>query len=247
VVNALGWICGTSRGKSASPSSSAYCQGRKRLPEEKLKDVFAHVTDSIESQSNESRRWMGRTVKIIDGSTVTMADTPENQKEYPQHSSQRKGCGFPIMRLLAVFSLATGAILHMESACFSIGEQVLFRRIRNLLSSADVILADRGFCSYADICLLLEASIDMVVRMKTKLIKKLCCSEKVRCQRFSDIMGKACISSGKNRQEDMGRTPRKSCPENGHIRGRSQGFRSRSITILTTLTDHRAFPKKIVH
>ncbi len=72
---------------------------------------------------------------------------------------------------MRLFSLATGALLHMESSCFSVGEQVLFRQIGNLFSAGDVILSDSGFCSYADFCLLMRAAVDMVARMKTRLIK----------------------------------------------------------------------------
>jgi hypothetical protein len=171
VLNALGWFCRKRKSGPPSPSSSACCQGRQRLSEDSVVCVFRRVRDSLESQADGKFKWMGGNVRIVDGSTVTMADTPENQKEYPQHKGQKKGCGFPIMRILAVFSLATGALLHMESSCFSVGEQVLFRQIRNLFSATDVILSDRGFCSYADFCLLMRAAVDMVARMKTRIIK----------------------------------------------------------------------------
>jgi hypothetical protein len=48
---------------------------------------------------------------VADGSTLSLADTPANQRAYPQLASQKPGCGFPLLKIVGVFSLASGALL----------------------------------------------------------------------------------------------------------------------------------------
>ncbi|WP_223269901.1 hypothetical protein [Nostoc sp. 'Peltigera membranacea cyanobiont' 213] len=92
-----------------SSDTSAYCQARARLPEKLLEKLFNSSSQNLEARVTTENLWYGRNVKVIDGSTISMPDTVENQKEYPQHSSQQPGCGFPIAKIGVIFSLATGA------------------------------------------------------------------------------------------------------------------------------------------
>ncbi len=97
--------------QSASGSTSAYCQARKRLKTDYLSRIHDATTARLESLEKPRHLWRGRQVKVVDGSSASMPDTAENQKVYPQTRTQKAGCGFPIMRLAVIFSLATGAIL----------------------------------------------------------------------------------------------------------------------------------------
>ena len=104
---------------------------------------------------------------MVDGATVTMPDTPENQAAYPQLKIQRPGCGFPIARLVVVFSLAVGTVLNAAIAKYQgkqTGENSLFRQLHDLLDDGDVVLADRYFGGWFDIALLLVRGVDVVVR-----------------------------------------------------------------------------------
>ena len=77
--------------------------------------ISKHIADRCERNTPEDALWKGRHVKIIDGTTISMPDTPLNQKDYPQPSSQKPGCGFPLMRLVGLFSLASGALLEFAT------------------------------------------------------------------------------------------------------------------------------------
>ncbi|MFN6453008.1 MAG: hypothetical protein RM022_012490 [Nostoc sp. EfeVER01] len=92
-----------------STDTSAYCQARARLPEKLLEKLFNYSAQSLEEKVTQENLWCGRNVLVIDGSTVSMPDTVENQKEYPQPSSQKPGCGFPMAKIGVIFSLVTGA------------------------------------------------------------------------------------------------------------------------------------------
>ena len=96
-----------------STDSSAYCQARSRLPEEFLQKLFGKAAQSLEQEVTTKHLWCDRSVKVIDGSSYQMPDTVENQEAYPQPSSQKPGCGFPIAKIGVIFSLATGAAVAL--------------------------------------------------------------------------------------------------------------------------------------
>lgn len=98
-----------------STDTSAYCQARSRLPEELLQKLFGKAAQNLEAQVTSEHLWCGRNVKVIDGSNVSMPDTVENQKAYPQPSTQKPGCGFPIAKIGVLFSLATGAAVALAT------------------------------------------------------------------------------------------------------------------------------------
>ena len=92
-----------------STDPSAYCQARARLPEKLLENLFSQAAQNIDEKVTTEHLWHGRNLKVIDGSTVSMPDTVENQKAYPQPKTQKAGCGFPIAKIGVIFSLVTGA------------------------------------------------------------------------------------------------------------------------------------------
>lgn len=151
-------------GASASPNTAAYCKARGRLPEDLLERCWQGVKSRVESRGAQEGLWCGRRVKGVDGSGLSMPDTPENQARSPQSSRQKPGCGFPAMRIVALFSLATGAVLALGKDALRVAESTLFRRLWNHLEPGDVVLADRGFCRYADYYCLAERGIDCVLR-----------------------------------------------------------------------------------
>ncbi len=120
---------------------------------------------SLEVQSEPQWRWKGRPVKLVDGTTVSMPDTPENQQQYPQPDSQKEGLGFPIARMVGVISLATGAIFDYAIGPYKgkeTGEHALLREILSSFSVGDIMLADRYYCSYFLIAMLQSKGVDVL-------------------------------------------------------------------------------------
>jgi len=152
------------RGRTASPSTSAYCQARARLKTDDLAAVLFQARDKIERRAGDRFRFHGRPVKVVDGTTISMPDTLENQAAYPQTTSQKPGLGFPLFRLVAFFSLATGALLEFGCAPFRVAERTIFHHLWQRLRPNDIILADRGFCSFAELHLLKQRGVDAVMR-----------------------------------------------------------------------------------
>jgi len=119
---AQAWIR-AGRKSDLSPSTSAYCQARARLPQKTLDKTFHVLARALRDAG--AQLWMNRRVNVLDGTSLSMPDTPENQSLYPQSSRQKPGCGFPIMRLVAVFSLATGALLGVAKGALHVNERTL--------------------------------------------------------------------------------------------------------------------------
>ncbi len=153
--------------KPCSPETGGYCAARNDLPEEALHQLVRDTGKQIEDESPETWLWHGRKVRAVDGSTITMPDTPANQAAYPQIKAQKPGCGFPIARILVIFSLSVGTVLEAAVGKYKgkqTGENSLFRELYPSLAEGDVILADRCFSGWCDLALAQQRGIDIVVR-----------------------------------------------------------------------------------
>lgn len=151
-----------------SHDTGAYCRARAKLPEKVIRRLTCEVADRCERAVPRRWLWHGRHVKLVDGSTVSMPDTEANQEVYPQHGAQKEGLGFPIARIIVLLSLATAMVSDMAIGPYQgkeTGETALFRELLASLSRGDIVLADRYFCSYFMICLLMELGVDFVVRL----------------------------------------------------------------------------------
>ena len=76
--------------------TAAYCRARSRLPLQTLHTVHQHTASELQRRVSSQQLWCGRNVKVVDGTGVSMPDTPQNQKAWPQPSNQKPGCGFPV-------------------------------------------------------------------------------------------------------------------------------------------------------
>jgi hypothetical protein len=105
---------------------------------------------------------------VVDGTTVQLADTRKNQQRYPQLPHQKPGCGFPLLKLLALFSLSSGAILTVIMDSYHNHDLRLFRRLWEEIKTGDVILGDRLFGDYATLADLPRRGIDVIARLNVK-------------------------------------------------------------------------------
>ncbi len=153
---------------ACSPDDSPYCRARQRLSEALLRQVMQETGASLDAQSQRPWQWKGRVVKLVDGTTVSMPDTPENQACYRQPASQQPGLGFPIARLVGVISLATGALLDYAVGPYQgkqTGEHALLRTILSCFVPGDILLADCYYCSYFLIAMLQTLGVDAVFQL----------------------------------------------------------------------------------
>ncbi|WP_211455460.1 IS4 family transposase [Collimonas antrihumi] len=134
-----------------STKTGAYCKARRRLPLEMVSEMAITTGHLIAGKAAHSWRWRGRPVRLVDGTTVTLPDTPANQATYPQQSGQKPGLGFPICRIVGITCLASGALLNAVMGKFKGkggSEQTLLRSLLDTLETGDLLLGDAFYASY---------------------------------------------------------------------------------------------------
>lgn len=159
----------TARGLPAcSTDTGSYCEARTRLPEALVRGLARDTGRELSGEAPDPWRWQGRRVKIADGTTCSMPDTPANEQAFGKPRNQRGPSGFPVLRLVAVLCLATGAALDLAlGPCRGkkTGELSLFRTLEQAFEPGDIVLADRLYCTYGDIARLRQQGVDSVFRL----------------------------------------------------------------------------------
>ena len=151
-----------------SPDPSAYCKARGRLPEGVLQRLTRLTGRRVQTQSMAGWLWQDHPLKVVDGSTASMPDTEANQQEYPQPNSQKPGLGFPLVRLVVLFSLTVGTVLDAALGRYQgkqTGETSLFHGLQDNLEKGDILLADRYYCTYWEVAFGQQRGADLVCRL----------------------------------------------------------------------------------
>jgi hypothetical protein len=227
--------------KPCSPDTNSYCQARRRLPEAVIANLTRQTGRELHRDALEEWRWNGRSVKIVDGSTITMADTPENQAEFPQSKTQKPGLGFPILRFVAVLSLSVGTVLECAlGACRGkkTGEQSLFRQIWGTFVSGDILVGDRLYDNYRDVVLLKRDGVDCVFGKNSSRHCDFRRGRKLGKHDHIVVWQKPQYHASRFKSREEW----KSLPETVEMREvrtivRRKGFRTRTVVIVTTLLD----------
>lgn len=164
----------TARGATpCTLNTGPYCNARKRLPLALITRLAETVGKRLQDFSRKTWQWRGRPVKLLDGTTVSMPDTPDNQAVYPQSGTQKTGLGFPVAMLVALISLSTGAVLRWASGpCRGkgTGEQALFRTLMPEVAAGDIILVDCYHCTYFTIAMLMAQGVDILTRQHQRRV-----------------------------------------------------------------------------
>ncbi|MCJ8327106.1 MAG: IS4 family transposase [Campylobacterales bacterium] len=160
-------ICKTSLNSSKiiSSKTGGYCKARKRLNETMISDMCKDLAKNSLKKIKNTWRFRNKNVYLIDGTTITMPDTKENQKSYPQSRTQKEGLGFPICRIVCIISLETGCIVNAAVSTYAgkgASEQTLLRSMLGTFKKGDILLADAMYSTYFLLDYLIEQEIDIV-------------------------------------------------------------------------------------
>lgn len=147
-------------------TASAYCQARARLPRDVVQTLVARIGACMQQAAVASTGlWKGLRTVLIDGSNFSMPDTLELQQHFGQHGQQKEGCGFPTAHLLAIFDAASGLVLDLIAGPLCTHDMSQVHRLHPQLRPGDLLVGDRGFCSYAHLALVLERGVHACFRM----------------------------------------------------------------------------------
>lgn len=146
-------------------NTGPYCKARQRLPLTPLKEAVTETGQELHQCMLAKWKWKGHHVVLADGTTALMQDTPENQERFPQQRNQKPGLGFPITRIVALISLGAGTILDYALAPYQgkgTGETSLFSQMFESLKPGNLLMADRYYCTYAIIALLVQKDVNVL-------------------------------------------------------------------------------------
>ena len=247
-------------------AGASYCDARSRLPVKGVATVVEQLSGAGEREGDSASQWLGRRVVMCDATSAAAPDTPELQKTWPQPSVQKRGCGFPIVKLLGLMDLATGMILQLTMMCLTTHEMSQLAGPHGALRSGDVLLGDRAFCSFGHLVLLMAMSVDAVFRMHQAQIVDFTpgrpCRGKSRkkkyqrgipSSRFVKKLGveDQIVEWKKPTNRPVWMTDEQFAGQPAVLRVRelryritARGMRTREVTLATTLLDSMRYPKR---
>jgi hypothetical protein len=225
-----------------SSDTGGYCKARRHLPEMLLRTVGMRVGEALSGQAGEGNLWFGRRVLAADGSAFSMPDTEKNQAKYPQPTSQKPGCGFPVAGFVAVICLATGAFLDAALGTWKAHDMALFYYVRSCFRRGDIFLADRGFSSYAEMALFQERGVDSVVRLHQRRRTDFRRGRVLGVDDHIEVWTRPRRAPKGLREEDFSRLPEMLQVRELRYRVAIKGYRTNEIILSTTLLDTKLYP-----
>jgi hypothetical protein len=245
-------------------SASAYCQARARLPLKVVTTLAARVAELLQQTTAVGGRWHGHRTVLLDGSGCSMPDTPDLQRHFGQPGAQQKGCGFPVAHLLTAFDAHAGLLLDVEPAPLRTHDLAHVSAIHPRLRPGDLLVADRGFCSFAHLALIQQGGMEACLRMHQMQIVSF--RPHRRCvgtsHRRSTGLPRSRWLKRLGPDDQMVEWPKPktrpswisvaaydALPESIRVRElryriRTPGFRTREVTLVTTLLDPVRYPAR---
>jgi hypothetical protein len=244
-------------------TESAYCQARGRLPVAVFRGVLQFVIRALVPRTEVDGRWHGHRTFLVDGSSFSMPDTPELQRHFGQPGGQAAGCGFPVAKILALFHAGTGLLLDVIAAPLRTHDMGRVDAVHPTLEPGDVLVGDRGFCSFAHLARLLGRGVHAVFRVHQKQIVDFAPGRPHADRRDPKM------SAGRPRSrwlralgafdqvvewfkpkhrpawmtaEQFAELPATITVRELRYRIGQRGFRTRHVTLVTTLLDAEAYP-----
>ncbi len=228
-------------GPTVDENSSAYCQARERLPEPLFAAALKLTAQVADQRVAPDAALQGRVVKVFDGTTLSLPDTAKNQKDYPQTSSQKPGCGFPVLHLLVVWSARGGVVLDHARGDFHHSEMRLLHALLPTLKPKDIAIYDRAAGHYVACALLRRHDADLISRVKVRKI------DWRRGQRLGPNERLVVWKKGRQKPpyltaEEWAALPAEITVRVIRQRVHQKGFRTRELSLVTTLLDAQAYP-----
>lgn len=242
VVRHVQALCRLQGRAPIAEGDSAYVQARQRVPRELLEKALRATAQAARTRTARAEILQGRPVKGVDGSTTQMADTPKNQQRYPQPSMQHQGCGFPVVKLVVLFCLASGAIIEVLMANLHNHELRLFHGLWDRLKKGDILLGDRGFGEFSTLAGLPQRGVDVIARLHQK--RRVDFRKAKRLGRGDGLFtwAKGCQQSSILNTQEWKALPSEITVRLIRFTAVIRGRRNRKITLVTTLLDPQLYP-----
>lgn len=216
-------------------STSAYCQARGRLPLESLQGLHEQLGGWMQSQVQARWGCTTRSVKVLDGSGISLPDTAANRKRWPYAGGQQRGCGFPTAKMVGLFCLSTGWLTRFALDQWKVHDLGLARQLIGWIEPGEIVVADRGFCGWGLIALLQRKGVDVVMRAHGARALS-----GHRMQWTKPARGSAWPAA---LWQEL---PEQLSVRIVRVRLVAPGLRTRQLDVITTLLDERAYPDQAI-
>ena len=243
VVRQVQALCALQSGPRVDEDTGGYCQARAHLPQLLLEKALAASARTATQRAPALSLLGARPLKVVDGSSLRLPDTPANQKHFPQPPNQKRGCGFPVMKLVVLFCLTSGVLLARATGTLWESEARLLHRLLATLQPGDIVVGDRGFGNFVILALLAGAGVDFIGRVPTNS-RRVDFRQGRRLGRDDRVV---CWAKGPRQGNWLSAADWAALPEQMEVRVvraqvRQRGFRSREITLVTTLLNPQLYP-----
>lgn len=255
---------GLPRAAKLPMTASAYCQARIRLPLALLQWLLEQCAQAMRSSSAApGQLFCGLRVWLADGSSTLTPDVLPLAKRFGYPPNQKPGCGFPVPKLLGLFDAASGMILEAVFLPIHGHEARQIQQIHPRLGKGDLLLGDRGLCSYVHLALLHLREVAGCFRMHQR--QKVDFRPHRRCRKGKRDKGRPTSEYVRRlgshdqivrwkrpakRPDWMKASQWKLLPEALLVREirytlpYRKGMRTRQVTLVTTLLDPVLYPKQ---
>jgi hypothetical protein len=247
VVRQLQAVLVLQGGRPLDEGNSGYCQARARIPLDLLESTLADTAHAADQLIAPTPFLQGRTVKVVDCSTLTLPDTEENQALYPQPKTQKPGCGFPLLRLMVIGSLRSGAVQHHVRGNWHQSEMRLFHAARPTFAPNEIYIYDRAAGHYVGAAQVRAQGCDLISRVLVRNI------DWRKGKRLGNGERLVVWTKGKQKpkylsDEEWAQLPDELKVRVIRVRVSHHGFRTRELTLVTTLLDPTLYPaEEIAH
>jgi hypothetical protein len=225
-------------------NTSAFCQARNRLPKALLENIFAASSNKPQEITAPTTLLQGRPLKAADATSVRLQDTPANQQAYPGSGNQYGRPGFPALKVLAIFSLRSAVLLARATGSINISEQRLLMNLSDHIQPGDVIVGDRAYGLFVLLDWVYQRGADMVARLNCRS-RNVDFRSRIKKLGFGDavfLWDKPKVPSKLLSPEQWALLPEQMQVRVVRRRIHQKGFRTREITVATTLLDPQLYP-----
>ena len=222
--------------------TSAYCQARQRLPRERLERILRATAATADRRAGSGGCLAGRAVKVVDGSSTQLPDTPENQQRYPQPARQQPGCGFPVLKFLLLFSLNSGSVLKVVMANLHHHDLRLLHQLQAELKVGDILLGDRAYGEYTTLASWPKLGVDVLARLHQKRKVDFRLARRLAKNDGLFLWRKGYQQSSVLSVRQWARLPAQITVRIIRFTATIRGHRCRRITLVTTLLDPKLYP-----
>ena len=247
VARLIAWLA-IHRRTTCAAETNTYCEARQRLPLGVIVRLAHQTAREIDGLTSPAWLWKGRRVTLVDGTTASMPDTEANQGAYPQAKAQEVGLGFPLVRMVALISLATGVVRDLALGPYQgkeTGETALFRTLWGGLEAGEIVLGDRYFASFFGIAGLSRRGVDVLFRMHQRRKFDFL---KGRCLGVEDhvVVWTKPERPGWMDEATYAQVPGELAVRELRVTVDQPGFRVNELVLVTTLLDGEEFAKREV-